>query len=197
MISVEKNHLCYIIYIEVTNVKKEILTKENIISDLKLILIKEITTSITTLPLMIFAYLLFLFGPHLHTKVKGFMLIFWIIFCAFLTLIYIFDIVRTVVPLCKIKNFTISSDFVTNKLNKRRGRPRTLIIPRPYTLVFSRGSKYRIPDTNNYKWSNLFKMPDKNVFHCTDLNDDFYLISVGKRRNIVAYNKKMFEYREI
>ena len=42
-----------------------------------------------------------------------------------------------------------------------------------------------------------FEMPDKNVFHCTDLNDDFYLISVGKRRNIVAYNKKMFEYREI
>lgn len=177
--------------------QKEILTKENIISDLKLILIKEITTSITTLPLIIFAYLLFFFGPHLHAKVKDFMLIFWIIFCAFLTLIYIYELVRAIVPLYKIKKYTISSDLVTNKLEKRRSHPRSLIIPRPYTLVFSQKSKYRIPDINNYKWSNMFEMPDKNVFHCTDLNDDFYLISVGKRRNIVAYNKKMFEYREI
>ncbi len=177
--------------------QKEILTRDNIISDLKLILIKEITTSITTLPLMIFAYLLFFFGPHLHAKVKDFILIFWIIFCAFLTLIYIYDLIRAIVPLCKIKNFTISSDFVTRKLDKRVPPPRSLILPRPYTLVFSLGSKYRIPDTNNYKWSNMFEMPDKNVFHCSDLYDDFYLINVGKRKNIVAYNKKMFEYREI
>lgn len=177
--------------------KKEILTKENIIIDLKLILIKEIKTAFTILPLIIFAYLLFLFGPHLHTKTKGFILIFWTIFCAFLTLIYIYDLICAIVPLCKIKNFTISCDFVTKKLHKRRYKPRTLIIPRPYTLVFSRGSKYQIPDTNNYKWSNIFEMPDKNVFHCTDLNDDFYLINVGKRKNIVAYNKKMFEYQEI
>ena len=178
--------------------QKETLTKENILSDLKLILIKEIITLITLVPLLIFAYLLFLFGPHLNTKTKGFMLIFGIIFCVFLTLIYIYELVRAIVPLCKIKNFTISSDFVTNKLYKRRGRRRSLIMPRPYTLVFARGSKYRIPDIiNNYKWSNMFEMPDKNVFHCADINDDFYLISVGKHRNIVAYNKKMFEYREI
>lgn len=175
--------------------QKEILTKENIISDLKLILIKEIKELITSLPVLIFVYLLFSFGPL--SPVKGFMLIFGIISCAYVTLIYIYALVRAVVPLCKIKNFTISSDLVTNKLEKRRSRPRSLIIPRPYTLVFSRKSKYRIPCINNYKWSNMFEMPDKNVFHCTDLNDYFYLISVGKRKNIVAYNKKMFEYREI
>ena len=177
--------------------QKEILTKENILSDLKLILIKEIITLITLVPLLIFAYLLFLFGPHLHTKAKGFMLIFGIIFCVFLTLIYIYGLIRTVAPFCKIKNFTISSDFVTNKLNKRGYRRGSLFMPRPYTLVFARGSKYRIPDIiNNYKWSNMFEMPDKNVFHCTDLNDDFYLINVGRRKNIVAYNKKMFEYKD-
>lgn len=182
---------------EVDFMQKEILTKENILSDLKSILIKEIKTLITLVPLLIFAYLLFLFGPHSPTKTKGFMLIFGIIFCVFLTLIYIYGLIRTVVPFCKIKKFTISSDFVTNKLYKRRGRRRSLIMPRPYTLVFSRGSKYRIPDIDNYKWSNMFEMPDKNVFHCTDLNDDFYLINIGKRRNIVAYNKKLFEYREV
>ena len=182
--------------------QKETLTKENILSDLKLILIKEIIMLITLVPLLIFAYLLFLFGPHLHTthlhtKAKGFMLIFGIIFCVFLTLIYIYGLIRTVAPFCKIKNFTISSDFVTNKLNKRGYRRGSLFMPRPYTLVFARGSKYRIPDIiNNYKWSNMFEMPDKNVFHCTDLNDDFYLINVGRRKNIVAYNKKMFEYKD-
>ena len=175
--------------------QKETLTRENIISDLKLILIKEIIKLITLLPLLIFVYLLFLFGPHLPTKTKGFTLIFWIIFCAFLTLIYIYELVRAIVPLCKIENFTISSDLVTNKLEKRRGHPRSLIIPRPYTLVLSRGSKYRIPDVNNYKWSNIYKMPDKDVFFYTDLIDDFYLISVSKRKNIVAYNKKMFEMK--
>ena len=173
--------------------KKEILTRENIINDLKSVLIKEIITSITTLPLLIFAYLLFLLGPHLPTEAKAFTLISWIIFCAFLTLIYIYQLIRAIVPLFKIINFTISSDLVTNKLEKRRSHPRSLIMPRPYTLVLSRGSKYRIPDVNNYKWSNIYEMPDKDVFFYTDLNDDFYLISVGKRRNIVAYNKKMFE----
>ena len=173
--------------------QKEILTKENIISDLKLILIKEIKTLLCLLPLLVFVYLLFLFGPHSPTKEKGFMLLFCIMFCAFVTLIYIYAIVRTVVPLCNMKNFTISSDFVTNKLEKRRSHSRSFLMPRPYILVFSRGSKYRIPDIKNYKWSNMFEMPDENVFHCSNLNDDFYLISIGKRRNIVAYNKKMFE----
>lgn len=171
--------------------QKETLTRENIISDLKSILIKEIITLITLLPLLIFVYLLTVFGLHLP-----FMSIFYIIFCSFFTLLYIYAIVRTVVPLCKIKNFTISSDVVTNKLEKRRGHPRSLIIPRPYTLVLSRGSKYRIPDVNNYKWSNIYEMPDKDVFFYTDLIDDFYLISVSKRKNIVAYNKKMFAYQE-
>ena len=171
--------------------QKETLTRENIISDLKLILTKEIITLITLLPLLIFVYLLTIFGLHLP-----FMSIFYMIFCSFITLLYIYAIVRTVVPLCKIKNFTISSDVVTNKLEKRRGHPRSLIIPRPYTLVLSRGSKYRIPDVNNYKWSNIYEMPDKDVFFYTDLIDDFYLISVSKRKNIVAYNKKMFVYRE-
>ncbi len=173
--------------------QKEILTKENIINDLKSILIKEIIKLISLLPPFIFIYLLFLYNPL--SLAKGFIMFFGIIYYGFCTLIYIYAIVRTVVPLFKIKNFTISSDFVTNKSEKRRSHPRSFIIPRPYTLVFSRGSKYRIPDINNYKWSNMFEMPDKNVFHCTDLNDDFYLISVGKRRNIVAYNKKMFEMK--
>lgn len=64
--------------------QKEILTSENITSDLKLILIKEIIKLITLLPLLIFVYLLFLFGPHSPAKAKGFMLIFGIIFCVFL-----------------------------------------------------------------------------------------------------------------
>lgn len=178
--------------------KKEILTKENITSDLKSILIKEIITLITLLPLLIFVYLLTIFGLHSPFGIHlPFMSIFYIIFCSFFTLLYIYAIVRTVVPLCKIKNFTISSDVVTNKLEKRRGHPRSLITPRPYTLVLSRGSKYRIPDVNNYKWSNIYDMPDKDVFFYTDLIDDFYLISVSKRKNIVAYNKKMFEYQEV
>ena len=174
--------------------QKEILTKENIISDLKSILIKEIKTLICLLPLLVFAYLIFLFGPHSPTKEKGFMLLFCIMFCAFVTLIYIYQLVRAIVPLCNMKNFTISSDFVTNKLEERRSRSWSFPMPRPYTLVFSRGSKYRIPGIKNYKWSNMFDMQNINVFHCSNLNDDFYLISIGKRRNIVAYNKKMFEY---
>ena len=102
--------------------------------------------------------------------------------------------ISTVTDAPILENFTISSDFVTNKLEERRSRSWSFPMPRPYTLVFSRGSKYRIPGIKNYKWSNMFDMQNINVFHCSNLNDDFYLISIGKRRNIVAYNKKMFEY---
>lgn len=173
--------------------QKEILTKENIISDLKSTLIKEIKTHIFTLPLMIFLYLLGFVIDDLHEK--DFMLIFWMIFCAFLTLIYIYQLIRTIVLLCKIKDFTVSTDIVTKKLEKRRSTVHSILMPRPYMLVFSRKGKYRIPDIKNYKWSNMFDMPDENVFHCSNLNDDFYLISIGKRKNIVAYNKKMFEMK--
>ena len=177
--------------------QKEILRKENIVNDLKSVLTKEIKSLIALLPLLIFVYLLFLFGPHSPGQAKDFMLIFCIFFSGLFTLMYIYALARTIVPLSQIKNFTISSDFVVKKLNKRRSHPGALMFPRPYTLVFSRKSKYRIPNIKNYKWSNMFAIQDKNIFHCTDLNDEFYLISVGNRKNIIAYNKKMFEYQVI
>ena len=55
---------------------------ENIINDLKLILIKEIIKLITLLPLLIFVYLLFIFCPH--SASNGFMLLLCIMFCVLL-----------------------------------------------------------------------------------------------------------------
>ena len=177
--------------------QKEILTKENIISDLKSVLIRNLKESIIGLPILIFLYLPFFPNTPMSLQLKGFILIFCIIFYGFFTLDYIYLLLCTIVPLCKIKNFTISSDFVINKITKREVRPGALYFPRPYTLVFAVSGKYRISPQKNYKWSNVFAMWDKKVFDHTDLNDDFYVINVGRFKNIVAYNKKMFEYKEI
>ena len=68
---------------------------------------------------------------------------------------------------------------------------------RLYTLCFSSNTKYEIHSGKHYKWSNLYAMSDKRVYDSSNINDDFYLINVGKRKNILGYNKKMFEYREI
>ena len=68
--------------------------------------------------------------------------------------------------------------------------------PTRYTLHFVSGYKYEIPKGINYKWSSMYEMEDDGVFRSSDVGDLFYLISIDRKRIRLAYNTKMFEYRE-
>ena len=109
----------------------------------------------------------------------------WLIYCFF----------DTIMALLNINKFEVQNDRVIKKLPKRLGSKFRHYTP--YTLIFAHSGKYCIPNQKNYKYSISFTMWDEDVYDDTDLNDEFYLISVGKRKNILAYNKKLFYFNEL
>ena len=100
-----------------------------------------------------------------------------------------------VIGLIKIStgNYTIVSDRVVKKLNKRYSVT-IFSTARPYTLVFSQYGKYGIPG-KSYSWSKSFKENDNYIYKTTNINDEFYIVRVGKF-NVTAYNKNLFTLDE-
>lgn len=64
---------------------------------------------------------------------------------------------------------------------------------RPYTLEFSSYGQYYILSGENYVSSNLYSMGAKEVFNCSNIGDNFYLVIDNKERILLAYNTKLFE----
>ena len=112
-------------------------------------------------------------------------------------LIFIISEIRVIIigfSLIKKKDFHISTDIVVNKLPKTTGSK--FRSARPYTLEFKQSKPYQILDEVNYKWSLLFSSTDKDIYESASLNDEFYLINLGKRKSVIGYNKKHFELKK-
>lgn len=174
---------------------KELLTYENIKLDLKKRFsdkIKDLLVVILIIPLaniIILNLVLLFYHPE-----NSFKIVFSIIFCSFCFLLISYDLIKIIVGLISIKNekFEIKSDWVVNKKEKTYGS--RISSPKPYRLIFANNGTYKIPYGQNYHWSNLFTFSDKNIYEHTDINDNFYLISIGTQKNIIAYNKNFFEF---
>ena len=91
-------------------------------------------------------------------------------------------------------NFLVEIDWVTEKKPKRYGGKYSRY--RPNTLIFARNGKFFIPEGENNAWSKLYAMDDDSIYHSADINDDFYIIKIGRKRTALAYNKKHFELEE-
>lgn len=114
-----------------------------------------------------------------------------------MVLIFIISETRRIIIgflLIQKKDFYITTDIVVKKLPQKRGGK--FHSPRPYTLEFKQSAPYKILDETNYNWSLLFPSTDKDIYDSTSLNDEFYLINIGKKKSIVGYNKKHFELKE-
>ena len=94
----------------------------------------------------------------------------------------------------KKENYTITSDWVVDK--KERKYHTRVSAAKPYRLIFAKSGTYNIPYGENYRWAKLFVTSDKTLYEYTDVNDDFYIISVRKQKNIIAYNKKHFDFED-
>ena len=86
----------------------------------------------------------------------------------------------------------ITDDWLVDKLPRRYGKYHH----RPNTLVFARSGECGLNDDFYYRWSNLYSMSEASLYRSSNLDDEFYVVSVGKIKNIIAYNKKMFELRQ-
>lgn len=172
---------------------KELLTKANIIIDLKNRFFRKTTGFLLTLilipigNLILVNLLILILDPN-----EQFNLVFSCIYYTIFSLIALYDLFEIIYGFISIhrKNFDIRSDWVVNKKTKRYNT--RLNTPKPYTLVFAHNGKYGIPYGENYRWSNLHSATDKIIYDSTCLNDEFYLITINKQKIIMAYNKKHF-----
>lgn len=176
---------------------KEILSYKNIKRDLKKhfsVKLRDLLVVILIVPL---ANIIILNLILLFCNLEGsFKIVFSIIFCSICLLLVSYDLTKIIVGLISIKNdkFEIISDWVINKKEKIYGS--RISSPKPYRIIFANNGTYKIPYGRNYDWSKLFAFSDKNIYEHTDIGDNFYLISIGTQNNIVAYNKKFFEFIE-
>lgn len=104
--------------------------------------------------------------------------------------------ITIIIGLWKTKkgNFTIASDWVVEKKNRVYGS--IVIHSKPYRLIFAKGGEYNMFLREYYAWSNLYATTPRMICELTDINDEFYVISVGTQKNVMAYNKKRFELKE-
>lgn len=75
------------------------------------------------------------------------------------------------------------------QLSKYRGYHHT------YTFIFEKSGKYKLKKhilTN----SNPYDMDNERLYDISQIDDKFYVVGVGKQKNILAYNKKLFELKE-
>lgn len=108
-------------------------------------------------------------------------------------LLFVYEFVRVLVALRRIRQgcFSINSDWVVDKIPGRCGT--RVSSPKPYVLIFAKSGRYRIPYGDNYGVSSEYPTADKDIYETTALKDEFYVISVGRRKNVLAYNQKRFQ----
>lgn len=89
----------------------------------------------------------------------------------------------------KHRTFVITTDVVVKK------------IPFSYSksnrLVFEKSGTREIhPNSSFYEWSLFYPLTGEELFESTSVGDEFYLVSVGKQKNLLIYSKKHFELKE-
>lgn len=173
---------------------KETLTNINIKKDLKRHYQIKLRDLLIIFPFIPLANLLILNLILLFCKPNNrFKIIFSIIFLGIFFLIVLYDLITIIIGFLSIKKekFEISSDWIVDKKDKVYGS--RVSSPKPYRFVFANNGIYKIPYGENYRWSPTFTISDKNLYEHTTINDEFYLISIGRQKNIIAYSKKYFE----
>lgn len=88
--------------------------------------------------------------------------------------------------------YQIETDFLADKYIERVYGPSSLASPGIYTLVFAFNGKHKIPFGRHLKWSKYFKIEEQDIYNGALLSDEFYIVSVGKHKNLLAFNKKLF-----
>lgn len=177
-------------WVDNTEQKFEYLSNYIIKKELKLLNKRKIIeTVIMILVLVPFLYLMFLFFDCFFIPTLTYT-VFGIGATIFFSLI-ITEVVNLFKTITKSKNFTVTTEKLVNAADKmhitRQGG-----IYYTYHLKFNGYKEYQIP-SYNYEWSDVFNMSDKGVFNYSVLGDEFYLIIINNKIQLV-YNCKLFKY---
>ncbi len=171
--------------------QKEIVTLENIKKDMLALLCDQIKVGILSfLGLWLIALLI---GQIF--KLCGRNISFLVIHLVSLSFVLL-EIILVLIRLYQIKTerFIFMRDFVVDKISRAPyilGRS-TFYPYKPYRLVFARAGKLSIRrNMDFYKWTGCPRS-DKTIFDTADLKDDFLLVQIGYRTQVI-YNEKFFD----
>ncbi len=188
-------------------------TKENIIKDYEIIFKKNILSYFIKLIVFLLYYIfvawIFSLAPILiiiDIVLAGTLLASG----AYITWYYI----KNIIELFKNRKAVLNGDFkvvtekVVNVFSKERHKKFLIfgmlinpvlvffiIEPKPHRLIFSGFGEYKVLDGQYYTFSDIYEMNDYGVFNRAAVGDTHYLVVCDK--NIaLAYNTKMFDYKE-
>ena len=88
----------------------------------------------------------------------------------------------------KNRTFVITTDVVVQKI--------PFSFSKNNRLVFEKSGTCEIhPNSRFYEWSLFYPLTGEQLFESTSVGDEFYLVSVGRQKNLLIYNKKHFEFK--
>ena len=190
------------------NIKKEILTNDNIVFDIKHSLKKpakmsggtyKILSTISAIIVVIFcvAELYLLNTQSIDPKIAG--LVFLpacILFISLGILEYLILVIKRINV--RLENYEVVSEVLSHKtedkhrewVNKHCKKDVSV-----FTLYFENKKSIRIPEMN-YTWSPIRQMSDFSLFNISHRGDEFIIVLNKKTGKIVmAYPAKYFEYK--
>lgn len=65
-----------------------------------------------------------------------------------------------------------------------------------YTFIFEKSGVYNVKK-HILAISNPYDIDNEQLYNISRLDDNFYIVSVGAWKNILAYNHKLFEYKDV
>lgn len=175
---------------------KKVLNRNIIKTELKKIYLHDAIKYCSLFLLCVVYVTLYFFEPQLSVyNPKG---IVWM-----LSPLYVFIIAISVINLYKTFNayrltknnkIDIVTDALVDKrkkaqLSRYRGYHHT------YTFLFEKSGKY-ILKKQLITISNPYDIDDEQLYEISQIDDKFYVVSVGRYKNILAYNSKLFELKE-
>ena len=75
------------------------------------------------------------------------------------------------------------------QLSRYRGHHHT------YAFIFEKTGEYKLKK-HILTISNPYDMNNEQLYDISQIDDKFYVVGVGNQKNILAYNKKLFELKE-
>ena len=176
---------------------KEILTLEIIQKDVKKYFSRDLLTALIILPFFVLSSVMVVFLMTLLLNLviqdKTTLKIIGAVVLSLLGLVYLDILLKTIRKRIKFakSEMKITEDKLVGKIPKH-GRK---YHPTLNTLDFVDGGKYQLGNDYFYKWSKLYSMSEESLYRSSNVDDEFYVVSVADE-NVIVYNKKMFELRK-
>lgn len=64
-----------------------------------------------------------------------------------------------------------------------------------YTFLFEKSGEYKLKK-HILTISNPYYIDNEQLYDISQIDDKFYVVGVGKQKNILAYNNNLFEFKE-